>query len=132
MKIGELANTAQVSVEAVRFYEKRGLLPKALRNASGYRTYAAEDVKRLRFICYAKNLGFTLEEIKQLLALRTNTPDCQSVRRFSRIKADEIKTRITQLRSMHEVLIRLIDECEQGGTGDPCPILAALEDNDPG
>lgn len=130
MKIGELAKQAQVSVDTVRYYEQRGLLPRAARTLSGYRRYSADDAKRLRFICHAKELGFTLEEIKQLLALRAGGSDCAQVRQAAESKADEIKDRIEKLTTMHSVLLELARQCEQGGDGDACPILKTLEERD--
>ena len=129
MKIGELAKQAQVSVDTVRFYEQRGLLPQAARSHSGYRQYASSDVKRLRFIVHAKELGFTLEEIKQLLALRTDGSDCARVKSVAEEKANKIATRIEKLSGMRKVLLELARQCEQGTSDEACPILKSLEDN---
>jgi Hg(II)-responsive transcriptional regulator len=129
MKIGELAKRSQVSVDTVRFYEQRGLLPQAARSHAGYRQYSLPDVKRLRFIVHAKELGFTLEEIKQLLALRADGHDCAKVKRIAEEKAGDIAARIENLANMRQVLLELASQCEQGASDEACPILRSLEDN---
>ncbi|MDX8406373.1 MAG: MerR family DNA-binding protein [Mariprofundus sp.] len=129
MKIGEIAKQAQISVDTVRFYEQRGLLPQASRSLSGYRQYALEDVRRLKFIVQAKELGFTLEEIKQLLALRAGGSDCATVKGIAEDKAREITKRIERLSRMREVLLDLASQCGQGNDDEACPILKSLEDN---
>jgi len=128
MKIGEMAKQAQVSVDTVRFYEQRGLLPQAARSHSGYRQYSPDDAKRLRFIVHAKELGFTLEEIKQLLALRADGSDCARVKSVAEEKACEITSRIEKLSSMREVLLDLASQCDQGDADEACPILKSLEE----
>jgi Hg(II)-responsive transcriptional regulator len=127
MKIGGLAKKAQVSVDTVRYYEQRGLMQWASRSRSGYRQYSDDDVKRLRFIRHAKKLGFTLDEIKELLALRAEGSNCSQVKQVAESKADEIMDRIEKLTTMFKVLLQLARKCEQGGDGDACPILKALE-----
>lgn len=130
MKIGELARQARVSIDTVRFYEQRGLLPRPARSSSGYRQYVSDDVRRLRFIVHAKDLGFTLEEIRQLLALRADGSDCSRVRKVAVEKANEIDSRIKKLSSMRDVLLKLASQCERGDSGDACPILESLEKGD--
>ncbi|MFQ5582732.1 MAG: heavy metal-responsive transcriptional regulator [Mariprofundaceae bacterium] len=130
MNIGKAARQADLSVDTVRYYERRGLLKPAARTASGYRQYTTEDIRHLKFIRHAKELGFTLEEIKQLLALRAGGSDCAQVRQVAESKADEIKGRIDKLSTIHDVLRELARQCVQGGDGDTCPILKSLEKND--
>ncbi|MDQ7010317.1 MAG: heavy metal-responsive transcriptional regulator [Mariprofundaceae bacterium] len=127
MKIGELARQARVSIDAVRFYEQRGLLPRPARSSSGYRQYVSDDVRRLRFIVHAKDLGFTLEEIRQLLALRADSSDCARVREVAAEKANEIGSRIEKLSGMRDVLLKLARQCERGDSSNACPILESLE-----
>jgi MerR family transcriptional regulator, copper efflux regulator len=87
MLIGELANAADVGVETIRFYERKGLLPEPPRSDAGYRLYDAEAVRRVRFIRKAKDLGFTLSETKDLLDLRvTDTSTCEDVANRARLK----------------------------------------------
>jgi len=128
MKIGELSKQSGVSIDTIRYYEQRGLIPTAVRSASGYRQYAADDVSRLRFIVQAKELGFTLEEIGQLLALRADACSCTEVRTFAEAKAGEIEARIHKLSRMRQILLKLAEECEQSSDADPCPILKSLEE----
>ena len=129
MKIGELAKRAKVNIDTIRYYERRQLLPLPDRTASRYRDYADGDVKRLLFIVHAKELGFTLEEIKELLCLRAGQAECAQVRQIARRKADEIATRIEDLSRIQHVLLELAEKCEQEGDADYCPILKALEDS---
>jgi len=129
MKIGELAKQAGVSIDTVRFYEQRGLLPKASRSQSGYRQYSPEDIRRLRFVVQAKELGFTLEEIKQLLALRMDGSNCAKIKGVAEEKAREITSRIEKLSRMREVLLDLARQCDQGDADEACPILKSLEES---
>jgi len=128
MKIGELSKHTDVSIDTIRYYELRGLIPPALRTVSGYRQYAADDVLRLRFIVQAKELGFTLEEISQLLALRSGERNCAEVRAVAEAKAGEIGERIRKLSRMREILLALAEQCEQTSDADSCPILKSLEE----
>jgi len=128
MKIGELSKQSGVSIDTIRYYEQRGLIPAAVRSASGYRQYGADDVSRLRFIVQAKGLGFTLEEIGQLLALRADDSNCTEVRAFAEAKAGEIEARMHKLSRMHHILLKLAEACEQSSDADPCPILKSLEE----
>ena len=92
---GRLAQETGVNLETVRFYERRGLLPKPPRSASGYRLYPAESVRRLRFVHRAKELGFSLAEIKELLCLRLSPrTSAVAVRKRAEAKIGEIETRI--------------------------------------
>ena len=128
MKIGELAKRAKVNIDTIRYYERRQLLPWPERTASGYRDYAESDVKRLLFIVRAKELGFTLEEIKELLSLHTGKTDCSHVKRIAKNKASEISSRMEDLSRIQHVLLELAEKCEQEGDDEACPILKSLED----
>jgi len=128
MKIGELARKANVNIDTVRYYEQRQLLPLPERTASGYRAYAESDVKRLLFIVHAKELGFTLEEIRELLSLRAGQADCSHVQRIAKNKAGKIASRIEDLSRIRDVLLELAEKCEQEGYDEACPILQSLED----
>ena len=125
---GALAEAAGVNVETLRFYERKGLLPKPPRRASGYRQYPREDVRRIRFIKRAQELGFSLVEIKELLALRVRpgtTP--AEVKGHAEEKLAEIRRKIASLRAMEEALTRLTDACSGHGPMAGCPILHHLE-----
>ncbi|MDX8386950.1 MAG: MerR family transcriptional regulator [Ghiorsea sp.] len=130
MKIGELAKRAKVSIDTIRYYERRQLLSLPDRMMSGYRKYSEKDVKRLLFIIHAKELGFTLEEISELLSLRSGQADCSQVRTIAETKASEIASRIESLTRIQNVLLELAEKCELEGTGENCPILKSLEEID--
>jgi len=129
MKIGELAKQASVKVDTVRYYEKRGLIPLAARSASGYRHYTQRDATRLKFIVQAKALGFTLDEIGQLLALRSDGRACDEIRHVAESKAQDIGTKIEKLSHIRRTLLELAAQCENASNHDPCPILKSLGDN---
>lgn len=130
VKIGELSREANVSVDTVRYYERRGLIPLAPRTGAGYRTYSADDVRRLKFIVHAKELGFTLDEIRELLSIRSDNSDCESVKALAEAKAREIDVRMKKMSHMKRVLLDLAGKCGQKGNLDPCPILKTLEEED--
>jgi len=131
MTVGQLADQAGVNIETVRYYERRGLLPKPARTNSGYRQYEPEAVKRLCFIKRAKGLGFTLHEVEGLLALRVRHEGaCQAVGRRTRDKISLVRQKIRELRAIERSLARLAVTCEARGRTDDCPILHALEGTD--
>lgn len=129
LKIGQLASLAGIGVETVRFYERRGLLGVAARRASGYRIFPEEMVRRLLFIRHAKDLGFTLTEIGELLALRAEpSGSCAEIQTLAVSKLGTIDQRIDALQRMRTVLFDLTRICP--GSSAPrseCPILDALE-----
>jgi MerR family mercuric resistance operon transcriptional regulator len=127
MTVGQVARQAEVGVETLRFYEKNGLLEVPARRASGYREYDQETVRRLRFIQRAKELGFTLSEIKELLSLRCFERPCDDVRGRVEAKIAEIKAKVALLLRMKEVLGRLASSCCQQNNKSQCPILDALD-----
>jgi len=128
MKIGELSKRTGVSIDTLRYYEKRGLIPKPVRSASGYRQYSKHDATRLKFIVQAKELGFTLDETGQLLALRRDGRACTEVRSVAESKAQEIDVKIQKLSHMRQTLLELAAQCENSADDDPCPILKSLEE----
>jgi len=127
MSIGQLAKRAQVGIDTVRFYEKHGLLPKPQRKASGYRQYNVEDAKRLVFIRRAKELGFTLADIGELLKLRGNR-NVERVRKVAQQKLQAVDEKIAELERMRAVLRDLVNACPGHGDADHCPILRAFDD----
>jgi len=128
LSIGEVARRAAVGVETVRFYERQGLLEEPARKASGYRQYDDEAVAVLRFIRRAKQLGFTLKEIKGLLSLRFDASARRSdVRRQARAKLADIEAKILDLQRMKDALMRLTNTCHGDGPATGCPILEALD-----
>lgn len=125
---GALAESAGVNVETLRFYERKGLLPKPPRRASGYREYPSENVQRIRFIKRAQELGFSLVEIKDLLALRVRpgaTP--AEVKDRAEEKLADIRRKIASLKVMEEALKKLNETCAGRGPMTECPILHHLE-----
>ena len=130
MKIGELATWAGVPTATVRYYERRGLIAEAARTASGYRQYGPEAARRLRFIKHAQVLGFSLEEIHQMLALRIDDPAaCARVEATTRAKIRAVRQRLAELRHLERTLQVLVGTCERHDASDPCPILAVLADD---
>jgi MerR family copper efflux transcriptional regulator len=114
LTVGELAERAHVNRETVRYYERRRLLPRPSRLVSGYRVFGDDAVRRLRFIRHAQELGFSLNEIKDLLALRVKSVEvCGSVGERAEPKITEIQRKIESLRHMKEALSELVAECSR-------------------
>lgn len=128
MTSGQLAKAANVNTETLRYYERRGLMPEPPRRDSGYRTYPQESVARLSFIKGAQDLGFSLEEIKELLALRVDeTASSGEVRRRAQTKVAQIDEKIRKLQEMRNALDHLVEQCHGEGPTSECPILEAME-----
>lgn len=129
MTIGQVATAAEIGVETVRYYEREGLLEKPARRPSGYRQYQPDTIIRLRFIKQAQRLGFTLREIKELLALKLNPRATRAqVRERAEAKIANIDQRIRELKRMKQALAPLIQACDGKGTLAGCPILAAIDE----
>ena len=129
MSIGKVANRVAVGVETLRFYEREGLLEKPPRLKSGYRAYPAATVNRVLFIKRAKELGFSLKEIKELLALRLAPgATCGHVKNRAEAKIEDIEDRIKTLQRMKRALRKLSDACGGKGSVSECPILDALDE----
>ena len=128
MSIGELAKKADVSVETLRFYERERLLPSPERSPGNYRQYGNDAVHRMRFILNAKNLGFTLDEIRELLRTSENpSADAGDFHSIAKRKIDWIDLRIKKLREMRDVLAEAVEACPGHGAGkSECPVLALL------
>ncbi len=128
MMVGQVARLAGIGVETVRFYEREGLLEQPARRASGYREYESDAVDRLRLIKQAQRLGFTLREIKELLALTVDPQATRGqIRKRAELKIADIELRIAELQRMREALVPLVQACNGRGPLDGCPILAAIE-----
>lgn len=128
MRTGELAARAGVNIQTVRFYERRGILPKPTRTASGYRVYSAEAVRMIRFVKRAQTLGFTLDEVEDLLRLRNNRrSSCAQVKVAGQTKMDDVEAKIAGLQAMKRALAVLLASCERNDRDRACPILEALE-----
>src|SRR5947207_7471515 len=108
LSTAKLAKEGGVNVETIRYYERHGLLPRAPRTPSGYRKFSADYVIRPRFIRHAQELGFTLKEVKELLALRVKPgSSCADVRRKAEIKIADVDEKIRQLQTIREALVRM-------------------------
>ena len=128
LSIGQVARRAGVGIETVRFYERQGLLAEPPRKESGYRQYTEDVVDRLRFIRRAKELGFTLKEIAELLALRLDPEtSCGEVRGRAKAKITDIGAKIRDLQRMRQALDKLVASCRGRGPISACPIRDALD-----
>jgi len=129
MRTSQLAERAGVNSETLRYYERRGLLERPPRTPGGYRDYPASAVELLRFIKRAQELGFTLDEIEELLHLQTGGPDsCQAARALAEARKADLDARIADLRRFSDSLGSLIDTCDLPRSDRSCPLLETLED----
>lgn len=127
LTIGQLAQRAGVGVETIRFYEREGLISEPPRRPSGYRDYPLETVARIVFIRRAKDLGFTLKEINELLELRVRPRrNCGQVKQSADAKIADIDGKIASLRRMRRALKDLTKACEERTPTTECPILSSL------
>jgi Hg(II)-responsive transcriptional regulator len=127
LTIGRLAEQAGLGIETVRFYERQGLIPPPPRTASNYRIYPEEEVNRLKFIKRAKDLGFTLNEIKELLALQHDPHATKAdIKKRTEKKIEVIKKKVRDLSRIQEALEHLAGTCDGRGPLSDCPILEAL------
>ena len=127
MRIGQVAKAAGIGIDAVRFYEREGLIRAPARRPSGYREYTPDVVVSLRFIRRAKELGFSLKEISELLRLESSedaTP--ADVRGRAEEKLEDLEERIRSLQRMRRALKKLVESCPGKGTLSDCSILRAL------
>ena len=125
LTIARVADAAQVGVETVRYYERRGLIAQPTQKAGAYRRYDSKHVARIRFIKRAQELGFTLEEIEELLALEDGT-NRRSIRRIASTRLEQIRVRLKDLKRMEHALAHLLHECEADEKTLHCPIIAAI------
>jgi DNA-binding transcriptional MerR regulator len=126
MRIGQLAGATGVTVEALRFYERRGLLPRPARTRGGYRDYPDQSVAVVRFIKHAQQLGFSLDDVDGMLQLAGGGPDnCDTVRELARAKIDQIGEKIARLDGMRAALSRLVATCQRPRQDRHCPLLSA-------
>ena len=130
MSISQLARKAGVGTDTVRYYERRGLLPKPRRRPSGYRVYDEDALRLLRFIRRAQGLGFSLAEIAELLALRrAPARACREVQAVAQAKLRAVEAKIRDLRGVRRALLTLLESCRRSGELR-CPILEMLEAQD--
>lgn len=130
IQIGELAKRTTLTVDTIRFYEKRRLLPKALRTSGGFRLYTTDDIERVQFIRQMHGLGFSLREIGELIDLRTRKVDaCESVRALLKHKVSDIRAKLRELRRLETELVADLEKCNkelkhrQRHEACACPVL---------
>lgn len=123
--IGALATAAEVTVETVRFYQRKGLLPEPEKPYGSIRRYSNADVARVRFIKFSQRLGFTLGEVAQLLELE-DCGTCREVAELAEQKLADVRSRLRDLARMETVLAGLVDECHRTGENVPCPLISSL------
>lgn len=128
MTIGRLAAAAGVNVETVRFYQRSGLIDEPTRPYSGYRTYGDDDVRRIRFIKRAQLLGFTLDEIANLLKLQGSLT-CASTRDMAARKLAMVESKLNDLLAMKTALAGMVARCASEERSTGCPIIQALIDD---
>lgn len=127
MNIGHVAKASGVSAKMIRYYESVGLIPEAARSEAGYRTYTDADIYTLRFIRRARDLGFSVNEIADLLSLwRDRTRRSADVKKLVVGRISELRHRIAEMETMVETLSRLAESC-RGDDRPECPILGGLE-----
>jgi Hg(II)-responsive transcriptional regulator len=132
LTIGEVAAQARVNVQTLRYYERRGILPEPKRSSSGYRDYPSETVQLIRFIKRAQDLGFSLDEIEDLLELRrAGTGQRKRVLAKAQEKIRNIEEKLRRLASMRTALLSMVDSCSCKGNDLQCPILDALNEDEP-
>src|ERR1043166_4570875 len=135
-QIGELARRTALSIDAIRFYERRKLLPPAFRNRGRFRLYTSDDIERLRFVQRTRRLGFSLEEIKQLMAIRRDRAHaCAAVRHFLKTKLDGVRAKIRELKQLETELTADLGKCnralkQQRGKTCACPVIEEIGQTD--
>ncbi|PSU44559.1 Hg(II)-responsive transcriptional regulator [Photobacterium frigidiphilum] len=128
MKISDLAKAANVNVETIRYYERRGLITQPLKPEQGYREYSKIPLERIQFIKRAQELGFTLEEIANLLLLGEG--HCLSVQEIAEHKLASVRAKIADLNRLESVLDNLVTQCKCNPSESSCPIVETLLPND--
>ena len=129
MRIGKLAKLVGITVEAIRFYEKQGLIEHPERNESGYRDYPEDVVQHVSFIKRSKELGFSLKEIKELMVLRyTPGTTCSDVKKQAEGKIVDIDRKMEDLQRIKKSLAVLVSSCPGQGPLSECPIIGSIKD----
>jgi MerR family transcriptional regulator, mercuric resistance operon regulatory protein len=126
MRIGDLARTGDVNVETIRYYQRIGLLELPEKPYGGSRSYDEQDLQRLRFIRRAQQLGFSLDDIRELLELSSS--DCERVEELAAQKLTEVKAKLRQLRRIEWILAKTVEQCGRRKSNQPCPIIETLNE----
>jgi len=131
LQIGEIAARCGVSVDTIRYYERLKLLPRAARLKSGFRIFPAGAVERIKFIKQAQEMGFSLDEIKQLFSTGGAAEQCRAVREFLSEKLVALETKINQMQNFKSVLTGHLSDCDNElkahGEQAACPVLVTIE-----
>ena len=132
LTIGQVARSSGVRTDTVRYYERRGLIPRPPRRESGYRDFSRETVKQIRFIKRAQELGFTLDEVAELLLLRKmNGAECTDILELAQQKVSFIEDKIADLQAMCDALKSLMVSCRHSRSVAECPIIESLTGGNP-
>lgn len=127
LTIGAVARRAGVNLQTIRFYERKRIIPRSARSASGYRLFGPDDVRRIQFIRQAQSLGFSLREIRDLIGIQADPrADCAEIRAKADAKVAEIDAKIRTLTAMKNTLTRLAGRCPSKGPVEGCPIWDCL------
>jgi MerR family mercuric resistance operon transcriptional regulator len=124
MRIGQVAKAAQINIETIRFYERKGLIEQPLKPLEGYRDYSKKILEQLLFIKRAKNLGFTLEEISGLLSIES--AKCEEIQEMATSKLADVRSRLADLNRLETVLNELVLSCQSNNKKTDCPIIETL------
>ena len=124
LTIGRVAAAAGVNVETIRYYQRIGLLEFPEKPFGGMRSYKEKDLQRLRFIRHAQQLGFSLEDIRELLELSSS--DCKRVEKLAVAKLSLVKAKLRQLRRIESALAKTVEQCARRKGNQPCPIIETL------
>ncbi len=124
LPIGAVSEKTRVNIETIRYYERIGLVPPPPRSQSGRRLFAQDDIRRLRFIRRARELGFSIEDVRRLIALDAGGGDCDETRELAQKHLAQVQEKLADLRRLRRNLAQLVEACESGG--GECPILDAL------
>jgi MerR family copper efflux transcriptional regulator len=123
LTIGKVAKLSGVGVEAIRFYEREGIILQPKRRAGSFREYSGDVVYRLRFIKRAQDLGFSLSEIEELLSLRAKRGSCKIIKQRAEQKLMQIEEKISDLRRIQSALLKVKATCETQNPSEECPVL---------
>lgn len=126
LTIGRMAAETGVGIEAIRYYQRRGLLPEPKRTEGRIRRYGSPEIERLRFIKAAQKIGFSLDEIGSLLQLDDGS-GCAKARKLASHKLEEVRTRLDSLNRLERVLSELVGQCDSSRGRVACPLIAALD-----
>lgn len=130
LTIGALAKAAEVGVETIRFYQRKALLAEPDKPVRGIRRYSGAEVERVRFIKSAQRLGFSLDEVAELLCLEDGT-HCQEARKLAELKLEDVRRKLAELACLESVLATLIGQCGTVGNQVKCPLIASLHQDQP-